>query len=331
MTVGYRVGIEHDLSRTNWQGDAARPLAWSAWYPCPHDASAFRLSGQFFDLGDVRKNADLAEGRKLPVVLMSHGTGGSPEGMGWLARELAEAGLVVIGAHHHGNTANEPYLPEGFLCWWERAADLSLLLTALEKDGPFAGRLDLERVSAVGFSLGAHTVLALTGAITSMERYSEWATNFPAFQGGPREMPDAATHVPRLLQTSQPFRVSWTRQSDSFFDARIRMAIALAPPPPIRAFDPATVAAIEMPVTLITGEADKEAPSRECADWLMQTNIHFGRISVGTNVGHYMFLGLAGQLSGDDDEVLFRDEPGVSRSSVHQQVAEAIVAAIASR
>ena len=260
---------------------------------------------------------------------MSHGTGGSPEAMGWLAKELAEAGYVVIGAHHHGNTADEPYLPEGFLCWWERAVDLSLLLTALEKNGPFAGRLDLEKVFAVGFSLGAHTVLALTGAITSMERFSEWAAYFPAFQGGPREMPGSATHIPRLLQTSHPFRVSWARQSDSFFDGRIRMAIALAPSPPVRAFDPATVAAIETPVTLITGEADTEAPSRECADWLVQTNMHFGRISVGRNVGHYTFLGFPGELSGDDDGVLFRDEPGVRRSSIHERVAEEIIAVIA--
>lgn len=173
MPVGYRQGFAEDRSRQHRKGDAARPLTWSTWYPCSASAPAARPLGQFFDLGDVRANADLADGRMFPAILMSHGTGGSPESMGWLARRLAEAGYIVIGAHHHGNTAIEPYRPEGFLCWWERAADLSALLTTLAAEGPFAQRLDFDNVSAVGFSLGAYTVVALAGVVTSMERYLE--------------------------------------------------------------------------------------------------------------------------------------------------------------
>jgi predicted dienelactone hydrolase len=283
-------------------------------------------SGQFFDLGDVQFNARLVEGRKLPVVLLSHGTGGSPEGMGWLARALAQSGHLVIGAHHHGNTASERYRPEGFLCWWERAADLSALLTILSEQGPFAGRLNLGRVSAIGFSLGAYAVLALTGATTSMERYLIWASQFPAFQRGPREMPDAADHIPMLTQTSAPFRFSWARQSNSFLDERIRAVIAIAPPPSVRGFDPATVAAIRTPVTLITGGADTEAPSQECADWLRHTNPSLRGISVGSMAGHYTFLGLPGPAATPDDALLFHDNRGVSRAEVHRQVVKEVSA-----
>lgn len=270
----------------------------------------------------------MADGLKFPVVLMSHGTGGSAEGTGWLARSLAQAGHIVIGAHHHGNTAREPYRPEGFLCWWERAADLSILLTILAERGPFAGRLDMDRVSAVGFSLGAYTVLALAGAVTSMSRYLEWASDFPSFQEGPREMPDAASHISELMQTSEPFRASWARQSDSFLDRRIRAVVAIAPPPPVRGFDPATVDAIETPVTLITGEADAEAPSQECADWLIQSNSRFRRWSVGRNVGHYTFLGFPAEPVSDDEAVLFQDNEGVSRASVHERVAQEVLSVL---
>jgi predicted dienelactone hydrolase len=235
---------------------------------------------------------------------------------------------AVIGAHHHGNTGREPYRPEGFLCWWERATDLSELLSILSEQGPFAGRLDLDRVSAVGFSLGAYTALVLAGAVTSMERYLEWASDFPSFQGGPREMPDAATHIPTLMEASQPFRSSWARQSDSFLDARIRKVVAIAPPPPVRGFDPAKVAAIETPVTLITEEADTEAPSRECADWLVRQNSRFRRISVGAHVGHYTFLGFPAELESGDQAVLFQDSVGVSRANVHAQVAEDVIATL---
>lgn len=328
MRVGYRTGLADDGARPGWQDDGPRPLAWSAWYPCSDDAAAVPPPERFFDLGDVRVDATMAEGGPLPIVLLSHGTGGSPEGTGWLARSLAQAGHLVIGAHHHGNTAREPWRPEGFLCWWERAADLSALLTILSERGPFAGRGDLDRVSAVGFSLGAHTVLALAGARTSMKRYLGWASDFPNLRG-PREMPDLASHIPSLMQASAPFRSSWARQSDSFRDERVRAAIAIAPPPPVRGFDPATVAAIGTPVTLITGEADTEAPSRDCADWLMQRNSRFRRVSVGGRVGHYTFLGFPGPAAGVGDMALFRDEAGVSRADVHRRVAEEAAAILA--
>ncbi len=329
MEVGYRTGATFDRARSNWQGDASRPLAWSAWYPCPDDAVAIHPSGQFFDLGRVHTNADLVEERKLPVVLLSHGTGGSPEGMGWLAHRLALAGRLVIGAHHHGNTATQSYRPEGFLCWWERTADLSALLTLLDQEGPFAGRMDLNKISAVGFSLGAHTVLALAGAVTSMERYHTWASYFPAFRGGPREMPDAANQIPALMQTSAPFGSSWGRQSDSFLDKRVGAVIAIAPPPPVWGFDPASLASIEMPVTLITGESDTEAPSQECADWLMQKNARFRRISVGRAVGHYTFLGFPGEAAGGEELIFFRDNPEVRRADVHARAASEIDAILA--
>jgi len=142
-------------------------------------------------------------------------------------------------------------------------------------------------------------------------------------------MPDAAASISRLMQTSRAFKSSWERQSDSFLDKRIQAAVAIAPPPPVRAFDPVTVASIETPMTLITGEADTEAPSRECADWLMKKNPRFSRISVGTEVGHYTFLGLPAEPPKGEDEVLFTDNAGVSRARVHERVAEEVALAIA--
>lgn len=53
----------------------------------------------------------------FPVVLLSHGTGGTAASLGWLAHGLAAAGYVVLGVDHHGNTASEPYRAEGFLSW----------------------------------------------------------------------------------------------------------------------------------------------------------------------------------------------------------------------
>ena len=151
--VGYRSGLLFDRARRDWDDAGPRPVFWSAWYPVDGGVPA-ALPGQFFASGLVCGDAPLAEGGPFPVILLSHGTGGAPEGLGWLAHALAGAGCIVIGPHHHGNTGREPYRAEGFLCWWERAPDLSFALRALAQDGPFAGQMDLGRVDAIGFSLG---------------------------------------------------------------------------------------------------------------------------------------------------------------------------------
>jgi predicted dienelactone hydrolase len=327
--VGYTNGLEYDDSRPDWDGTSARPLAWSAWYPCgDSDDSEHRAFGGLFDLGAVRTDGPIAADAPCPVVLLSHGTGGSPESLGWLASRLAEAGQVVIGAHHHGNTAREPYCPEGFLCWWERAADLSALLTKLSDHGPFAGRLDTGRVSAVGFSLGAYTVRALAGALTSMERFTRWASTAPRLGSGSREMPGVGSHAARLLVSSVPFRESWSRQSRSYLNRRVRSVVALAPPPPVRGFDADTVARLSLPVTLITGEADEEAPSADCANWLVRANPRFQRVSIGATVGHYTFLGCPAGEVPEEAAFLFQDHPDLDREEVHARTAQIVLASI---
>jgi predicted dienelactone hydrolase len=153
--TGFTAGKKQDSSRSNWAGDGSRPLAWSAWYPTEDIAGSAALSKApaplSFLLDEAVRDAKLANQQETyPVVLLSHGTGGTAAGLGWLGQRLAKAGFVAIGVDHHGNTASEEYRPEGFLCWWERARDLSVLLDYHTAEGKFAGRLNLNRTFAAG-------------------------------------------------------------------------------------------------------------------------------------------------------------------------------------
>ncbi|WP_405770235.1 hypothetical protein OG539_36790 [Actinacidiphila glaucinigra] len=78
--------------------------------------------------------------------------------MEWLVRPLREAGLRVLALDHHGNNFVDGYEPEGFLHVWERPRDVSFAHDEL------AGERALGPVGAAGFSLGAHTAVALAGA-----------------------------------------------------------------------------------------------------------------------------------------------------------------------
>ncbi|WP_125704095.1 alpha/beta hydrolase family protein [Lacticaseibacillus daqingensis] len=96
-----------------------------------------------------------------PVILLSHGTGGSRFSLTWLAEALAAAGYVVAAPDHFGNSTTTAQ-PAYFVRYWERPLDLQVLLDRLlAAYGPV---LDATRVGAAGFSFGGYTVLALAGA-----------------------------------------------------------------------------------------------------------------------------------------------------------------------
>ena len=103
--------------------------------------------------------------------------------------------FIALAVNHHGNTGLEVYRAEGFLCLWERARDLSVLLDVMESDREFAGRLDMDRVFVGGFSAGAYTAMALLGAITVSSRFQPTGLR-PAAVPGPREFPGLADLVP---------------------------------------------------------------------------------------------------------------------------------------
>jgi esterase/lipase len=258
---GKEIGGAVAQARPNWAGDGSRPLAWSAWYPTEDVAHGAVLSEEAvqssFVAAEAIGDARLASRQETyPVVLLSHGTGGTAASLGWLGQRLAKAGFVTIGVDHHGNTASEDYRPEGFLCWWERARDLTVLLDLHSAEGQFAGRLDCDRIFAAGFSLGGYTVLSLLGAITKMPLFLNWSSGTP-WGNGPREFPNLGGQFTPLLETSAVFRASWNRQSSSYKDRRIKAALLCAPAPTVRGLTVESLEEIAVPVAIAAVGADR--------------------------------------------------------------------------
>ncbi|WP_306117262.1 MULTISPECIES: hypothetical protein [unclassified Roseitalea] len=329
FTAGYSTGFCLDPDRPAWRTNDPRPLVWSAWYPADAQDTVELSDGvddAWFKSGPIAPNARLSEKRaQWPTVLLSHGTGGSADGMGWLGRRLAERGFIAWGVSHHGNTSIEPYLPEGFACWWERARDLSVLLDLLTADGPFAGRIDTDSVFASGFSLGGYAVLCLAGALTDLDLFEAWRQTEAPEMGGPREFPDLADRLKRLEQSSETFRRSVARHGQSWRDHRIRAVVAYAPAPTVRAFEPQSVASIDIPVALMTGAADAEAPFEACTRWLEKQNPSFAVSRLDEPVGHYVFLQEATDVGKAAEPSICVDPQGIDRRAIHERAAAAAI------
>lgn len=170
-----------DKTRMNWSRTGPRPLRTAIWYPVDSATTRETIFGgpvaeQIFVPVEVVPAAKLSErSRKYPLVVLSHGTGGSAIMMMWLGIHLAANGYIVAAVNHHGNTSAEKEpAPQGFLLYWERAKDLKLVIDSVLRDPFFANRIDDRRIGAAGFSLGGYTVIAAAGGRFSQSTFDEF-------------------------------------------------------------------------------------------------------------------------------------------------------------
>ncbi len=138
------------------------PTDISIWYPGGGggDRTVFAQNSVFHGV-DVSTGADVPEGKR-PVVLFSHGLGGTIRAQAWLAAGLARRGAIVVGVNHPNSTWGDFDMRDG-IKHWTRVADLSATLDVLLNAPEFEGRIDLSRIMAAGFSYGGWTALSMGG------------------------------------------------------------------------------------------------------------------------------------------------------------------------
>lgn len=122
-------------------------------------------------------NADVPE--KFPVIIFSHGLGGSREGYAYLGEHWASCGYIVVYPQHHGSDKDVMHGFRPLKALREAAANpanaidrpLDIIfvidhLTSLTADPsfPLHGELDLARLGVAGHSFGAFTTMAIAGA-----------------------------------------------------------------------------------------------------------------------------------------------------------------------
>lgn len=249
----------HDPARRSWSGDGGpRPLRATVWRPAtagPH-----------------------------PVVLLSHGTGGSAGSLAWLAEALRASGFLVAAVDHHGNTSAEDYLVEGFVFGWERARDLSVLLDHVVA----VDDVDPGRVGAAGFSLGGYTVMALLGArVDPRAVRAVFDGTLPA--PSVPEFPDLVATLRRDYDDER-LAAAVADGAGPMADARVRAGFAIAPALGL-VVSPGSLRLVQAPVELRWGEADEICPPEENALVYLDAVPGATGRSVGRDVGHYDFLG----------------------------------------
>ena len=298
------------------------PLNVTIWYPAAGEGTSRLLVGgnRLFRGTLGWQDAPIAEGR-YPLVLVSHGSGGSFTALGWIASRLAAAGFIVAGPNHPGTMTGDS-TPADTVTVWKRPADLSAVLSALLRNPVWAEHIDERRIGAMGFSLGGHTVLAIAGARVEREAYARYCETYP-------KMPDCVWYAKGGVDIRTVDREKF---ESSMRDPRIGSVVAIDPAL-ARAYTRDSLKDVAIPVHLINLERPgspwwEAARADEIVGAFPRANHR-----IVADAAHLSFLDECGPEARDmleaegETDPLCEDGGGRTRAKIHAELAETIEAA----
>lgn len=291
-----------------------RPLVTEVWYPTDDVTRKPEARKDYpFITEPTIRNAELPT-KKLPLVMISHGTGGGRMTLEWLADALVKQGFIVAAVDHWGNTYDNKIAIE-FVTPWKRAQDISFVLTQLLSQPALGKVIDPDRIGAAGFSIGGYTVIALAGAeldLDALEAFSNTQqgvqeTNIPEF--------------PNLMQTvdEKDIKASFAK-SGQLKDKRIKAVFTICPAIGQAFPRKDQFKEVKVPVYIVGAESDKMTPVATNAAHYHKMMPKTRLFVVPGKAGHYIFLNEATPIVKQSGDQLFNDDHTVDRHAVHELV-----------
>jgi predicted dienelactone hydrolase len=263
----------------------------------PHSIGSFTLQ--------VALNAAPSPGR-FPLVVMSHGSGGSPVPDHALASTLVLAGFVVAQPLHHGNNHRDNSLA-GPATFQRRPGEAIQVIDALANHPQWSARLNLARVGVHGMSAGGVTGLALAGAqwrllnlVRHCDRHTLDDEGF-CFQGA-MEPAARAQRVssfksarywpewvlPSELKTVHGGRTPTPAQPDPRPDPRVAAVTLMVPVAAI--FSAESLSRIRIPVGLVSAQHDEVLVPRFHSDHVLRHCTTCTQLADLPQAGHFDVL-----------------------------------------
>ena len=244
----------------------------------------------------------LIRGSHLPLVVISHGTGGELTGHSDTAYALAAAGFVAAAPTHTGDNPRDH----------SRALDIADRTRQLQTVIGFMvsrwhpGTVDPARVGAFGFSAGGFTVLVAAGATPDLRLIGPHCAAHPAFFDC--RLIKAHAQDPAAIAGPPPTFVH---------DRRIR-AIVVAAPALGFTFTRQGLAAVAMPVQLWRADDDSVLPFPDYADAVKAGLPGSPEMHRVANADHYDFLAPCPEALAQIVPAICVSRPGFDRAAFHR-------------
>ena len=272
--------------------DAEGPaIHGTMWSPCAEPPGEVHIRGR--TLPGVMDCPLLGE--NLPLVVVSHGKGGSSIGHHDTDEVLADAGFVVVAIDHPGDNFSDLSRVNDLATYVERPTDIKRVIDFMVGASPFAARIDQDRIGFFGFSRGGYTGLVLIGA------NPDWAGAIPHCR-------DSTSHFCGQI-LKQEFPVEPLTH-----DPRIKAAVLADPLAPFFSAD--SFKGVKVPVQLWASErgGDGVFPHDVAAVDRNLPAKHEYRVV--TNAGHFAFVPPCPPAAAPE---FCSDAPGFDRVAFHAQ------------
>lgn len=294
-----------------------RPIKTEIWYPT-QDTTGANVAAEYpFKLPPTSHDAPIIAG-SLPLILLSHGTGGNRISQMWLACELASSGYIVAAVDHYGNTVDHK-IPENFVTVWDRPMDMSYALDELLNTSRFHASIDTTKIGMAGFSLGGYTTIALAGGQLNYDLLKEFShTDEGQIEFTLPELGDVSALItPQIIEQGNT-------QYKNLKDHRMAAFVAMAPAIGQGFNDRSQIAQINNKILIIGAQEDQRTP--------VATNAkHYHSLVEGSiyheltgQVGHYIFMNEAKNGLKRHAPIVFKDHESIDRQAIHQEVAQMI-------
>lgn len=292
-----------------------RPLTTEIWYPTT-DTKAPSLKENFpFIVEPSIRNAALPT-QRYPLIMISHGTGGGRLTMEWLADKLVKQGFIVAAVDHWGNTYDNKIAID-FVTPWQRAQDISFVLTQLLKNPDLDKVIDRQRIGAAGFSIGGYTVIALAGAKLDLDAIDKF-TDTPE---GRKEI--TIPEFPDLVNSLDEKAIEASfKSSPPLKDKRIKAVFSMCPAVGQGFTQQSQFKDVDIPMFIVGAQSDSIAPVKTNAAHYHKLMSRSKLMIVPGKAAHYVFLNEAIPEVKKTGGVIFNDDPTVDRHAVHEQVGD---------
>lgn len=242
-------------------------------------------------------------GTRLPLVVLSHGTGAGPLSHYDTAQALARAGFVVVAPMHPGDNYQDDSVV-GRPAWLaDRSRHVSRVIDFMLTRWEGHARVAPGRVGIFGFSAGATTALVSIGGTPDLARLAQHCAARREF-------------VCQIMRPQTGPAPRWTH------DPRIAAAVLAAPGLGFL-FEPGGLTGVRVPVQLWVGTADETVPNATngaIVRRLLRRTTDFHSVEGAI---HYSFLA---PCTPQTPPPLCQDRAGFDRVAFHQRFNAAIVA-----
>jgi predicted dienelactone hydrolase len=248
-----------------------KPLEVGIWYPSETPAQPVTMGPTTMT---VALNGTL-QGKSMPLVVVSHGTGGSLLGHFDTAIALADAGFVVAAVTHTGDNYADQSRSVDVM---DRPRQITRVIDHMLSTWDGHASIDPTRIGMFGFSAGGLTTLVSIGGIPDFSKVAPMCRQHPA---------DFAC---QLIAKSNGNNVAPPKTpTATLADPRIKAAVVAAPALGF-AFSPDGLKNVKVPIQLWRAENDVLLPHPRYAEAVRLALPGTPDYRVVEKAGHFDFL-----------------------------------------